>query len=614
VAEPRPEGAVTGVTWESVLLEYQNKLQDLHASLAHTLATQARLGLLAAGLALLLAASVVGFLTRAATFRHALPACMMLAFATTALFHRYRQQRAKSSKLSRLRRLYEGGVDRIQGSWAGKGVTGEEFSREGHPYEEDLNIFGRGSMFELLCTARTGLGRQRLAEYLLDLPQAEETVAREEAVRELAPHADLREKTFLLGTYAFRDCEWKPFEEWLEAAPVTAHRSTRFLVFLSSCAIILMLLIPWLAAPGAGLWVLVAPYLFAAIAIQIAFAFYLRAKVRPVLATVREIGPEIEVFRQGLELLQVQQFSSPKLKRLVEAVKGADRAVRRLGRLIAAVEQCNKDWFYGPSRLLQVPAQLALAVERWKIRHGGELKVWLSAWAEFEALSSLGAYAHEHPEDTFPEIVNCAPMFEANGLGHPLLPEQVCVRNDVRLDKDRRFYIVSGSNMAGKSTFLRALGINAVLASAGAPVRAFRVRMSCFAVGASVAIVDSLAAGKSKFIAEVERLREVLRLTTGLKPVLFVIDEILAGTNSRDRRTAAEAFVRALIEAGAVGALSTHDLALAEIAAFPGSGGINVHMESRDPADPFAFDYLLKPGVSTHSNALAIARLAGVKV
>jgi DNA mismatch repair ATPase MutS len=213
--------------------------------------------------------------------------------------------------------------------------------------------------------------------------------------------------------------------------------------------------------------------------------------------------------------------------------------------------------------------------------------------------------------------------FEAVGLGHPLLRESVCVRNDVHLGAvhlimARKFYLVSGSNMAGKSTFLRTLGINAVLGSAGAPVRAPRARQSSFAVCASISIVDSLGEGKSKFMAEVDRLRETLRAAaSGPKPVLFAIDEILSGTNSRDRRVAAESFLRALIGtnatgAGAIGALSTHDLALAEIAEDPDLGGSNVHMESRDPSDPFAFDYLLKPGISTHSNAVAIARMAGV--
>lgn len=168
--------------------------------------------------------------------------------------------------------------------------------------------------------------------------------------------------------------------------------------------------------------------------------------------------------------------------------------------------------------------------------------------------------------------------------------------------------------MAGKSTFLRAVGINTVLGSAGAPVRAIHARQSCFAVCASISIVDSLSEGKSKFMAEVERLRETLQMTSGPKPVLFAIDEILGGTNSKDRRVAAESFLRALIAAGAVGALSTHDLALTEIAEDPSLGGRNVHMENRDPTDPLAFDYLVKPGVSTQSNAMAIIRMAGVSV
>jgi len=345
-----------------------------------------------------------------------------------------------------------------------------------------------------------------------------------------------------------------------------------------------------------------------------------RKGVRPVLDRNRSIGHEITLFWQGLALLEAQSFRSAKLKGLAARAKGASGAVRKLDRLIQAVDQCNKDWFYAPSRMLLIDTQLALAIERWKERHGEDLRDWLDAWAEFEALNALACYAHEHPGDVFPEMLEGVAEFEAVGLGHPLLPESACVRNDVHLcavhlGSARRFYLVSGSNMAGKSTFLRTIGINAVLGSAGAPVRARHASQSSFAVCASVSIVDSLGEGKSKFMAEVDRLRETLRAAaSGPKPVLFVIDEILSGTNSRDRRVAAESFLRALISTGAIGALSTHDLALAEIAEDRELGGSNVHMESRDPSDPFAFDYVLKPGVSTHSNALAIARMAGVAV
>ena len=371
---------------------------------------------------------------------------------------------------------------------------------------------------------------------------------------------------------------------------------------------------PWLAAPGAGLWTVAAPFLLALAPVQIGLAFLLRPRVRPVLDRNRRIGHEINLFWRGLALLEAQSFRSAKLRELAKRVKGASVKVRKLDRLIqAAVVQCNKEWFYGPSRMLLVDTQLAIAIERWKARHGENLRAWLDAWAEFEALNSLAGYAHEHPDDVFPEILEGEAEFEATGLGHPLLQEDTCVRNDVHLNGSHKFYLVSGSNMAGKSTFLRAVGINAVLGSAGAPVRASHARQSSFAVFASVSIADSIREGKSKFMAEVDRLRETLHMaTSGRKPVLFVIDEIMGGTNSRDRRTAAESFVRALVGAGGIGALSTHDLTLTEIAADQELGGSNVHMESRDPSDPFAFDYVLKPGVSTHSNALAIARMAGV--
>ena len=168
--------------------------------------------------------------------------------------------------------------------------------------------------------------------------------------------------------------------------------------------------------------------------------------------------------------------------------------------------------------------------------------------------------------------------------------------------------------MSGKSTLLRAIGLNAVLALAGAPVRARSLRLGQLSVWASMSVVDSLLDGKSKFLAEIERLRQTLQAAEGDKPVLFLVDEIFSGTNSPDRRVAAESVVRTLVSRGAIGALSTHDIALTEIAAKEGLRGMNVHMGSKGAGDPMDFDYRLKPGVTKESNALAIARMAGVPV
>ena len=200
-------------------------------------------------------------------------------------------------------------------------------------------------------------------------------------------------------------------------------------------------------------------------------------------------------------------------------------------------------------------------------------------------------------------------MFDAHALGHPLLPRSTCVANDVNLGTTAKFWVISGSNMSGKSTLLRSIGLATVLALAGAPVRAHRLRMAAMSVCASIAVVDSLEEGKSRFLTEVQRLRETLDRSVE-HPVLFLIDEIFSGTNSRDRQLAADAVVRTLVERCAIGALSTHDVALASIA---NHGGANVHMASSGD-DPLDFDYKVKSGVTPETNAIAIARMAGVPV
>jgi DNA mismatch repair ATPase MutS len=295
-------------------------------------------------------------------------------------------------------------------------------------------------------------------------------------------------------------------------------------------------------------------------------------------------------------------------------VRNSSDAIRKLERLLDALAQRDKEWFYAPSRYFLIGTQLCMAIEQWRREHAESLRIWLQAWGEFEALNALAAYGFENPDNTFPELADGGACFEAREMGHPLLSHASCIANDVELNSSVPFYVISGSNMSGKSTLLRAIGLNAVLAFAGAPVRAGYLRLSGLWVVASMSIVDSLLNGKSKFLAEVERLRQAIGSAVENKSVLFLVDEIFSGTNSRDRRIAAEAVVRTLVKKGAIGALSTHDLSLTEIASADGLCGVNVHMGSRDERDPMDFDYRLKLGVTRESNALAIARLAGVPI
>jgi DNA mismatch repair ATPase MutS len=340
----------------------------------------------------------------------------------------------------------------------------------------------------------------------------------------------------------------------------------------------------------------------------------LARRVRPVLKNVSALTVEVAVLKDGIALIERQSFVSEKLRSIVQSLRAADAVahLRQLQRLVGACEQRRKDVFYQFSFFLCLGTQLALAVERWRSRHGADLALWLGAWAEFEALNAIACYAHEHPDDAFPEIVEDATLFHAENLGHPLLPVRTCVGNDLHLDRETAFYLVSGSNMAGKSTWLRSVGLAAVLTAAGAPVRATRARLSLFTVCPSIGVGDSLSDGKSKFLAEVERLQRTVHSTRQAPPVLFLIDEILSGTNAADRKVIAEGLLRTLIEGGAVGAISTHDQTLLDSVDIPTLRGVSVHMGSRSAEHPLDFDYRIKPGRAEQSNALAISRMLGI--
>jgi DNA mismatch repair ATPase MutS len=359
--------------------------------------------------------------------------------------------------------------------------------------------------------------------------------------------------------------------------------------------------------------------MFIPFAVQGAIAWFVRQRVLPLLNKSSLVN-QMRLLQDGLALFQRQDFSSRRLQDLRAISFSPEGAVASLGSVhtqLMVVEQRSKEWFLIPSLVFCAGTHAAMSIAAWKRRNATAMKQWMSAWAEFEALNALATFAYEHPQYIYPEILaESTGIFEAAGLTHPLL-QATAVANDITLNEQRRLYLISGSNMAGKSTLMRSIGMNVVLANAGAPIRATSARMSPLIVGASIALTDSLAEGRSKFLAEVERLQAILHIVRADHPqqrVLFLIDEIFSGTNSLDRKVAAEAVVRALVEHGAIGALSTHDLTLTEMADLPDLHAITVHMASPDANDPLAFDYLLKPGVNTTSNALAIVRMMGIAV
>jgi len=597
------------VTVIEVLVRYEARLKELEQDLGRAQLRQrlaATVSAIAFGLIVILGLCAIN---QQMPWPWAL-APIPVSVASAGLYRKYCDARYR---LWRLTCFCERAVRRIQGKWACSGISGEEFVRTDHVYARDLNVVGEGSLFELLCIAKTSIGQQGLANFLLNASSPEETLLRQEAVRELKDRVDLREKVATLGELESDESRWSTFEDWLNSRSFHFARPLPVVAGITTSA--LMVAVILVIGMGSSLWGRIEPWLILLVVFHSVIGLVYREKVNRMQALLCPVAVETPVVREGLRMLEEQDFQSVKLRHLVAQVRQASKSFRELERLLFALNERQNPFFYAPSLLLLAGTQLCMAIQKWRNRHGESLRIWLHAWAEFEALNALAAYAYENPENTFPEFSNEHVCFEARGLGHPLLPHDGCVRNDVDLNQAFRFYVLSGSNMSGKSTLLRAVGLNAVLALAGAPVRARALRLSSgLSVFASLATVDSLLNGKSKFQAEVDRLRQTIEAALAAQPVLFIVDEIFSGTNSRDRRVAAEAVVRTLVGRGAIGVLSTHDLALTEIACTDGLRGVNVHMGSRDGIDPMEFDYCLKPGVTQESNALAIARMSGVPV
>ncbi len=534
-----------------------------------------------------------------------IPLAPALFFSGLAVWHaRVIRRRDRAARAAR---HFQQGLDRLAGSWAGQGDPGDRFRDEAHVYAEDLDLFGPGSLYARLCTARTPAGQEVLAEWLRAPAPLAEVKQRQQAVEELRNRVDLREALALLGE-APCGLHSRALIEWAEAPLVLAEGR----LWLAAMALSACMLVSW------TVWALLgsaAAFLVVLLPVAI-LGWRLRQRVRRVLGGVDAALHGLDLLSGVLALLEREAFAAPRLAALrARLSSGGDPASRRialLGRIAEWIDSRDNLLLRMAGPPLLYSTHLAFAVERWRRLSGRDVRRWLEAAGEWEALCAIAGYAFEHPEDPFPELAETGPEFSAEGLAHPLLPSSRAVRNDVRLSAAEPLLIVSGSNMSGKSTLLRTVGVNAVLGLAGAPVRARRLRLSFLHPGATMRIHDSLREGESRFSAEIKRLRKLLDLSAGGTPVLFLLDELLHGTNSHDRAIGAEAVVRGLVRHGAIGLITTHDLTLTSIAAT--AHGRNIHFEDRLEDGRMTFDYLARDGVVTKSNALELMRLVGLPV
>ncbi len=455
--------------------------------------------------------------------------------------------------------VYSRGLARMEDRWAGSGETGEEFKDPLHLYAEDLDILGESSLFQLLSTARTNMGKQCLARWLLNHADVPQILERQEAVAELKSRLDFREDLAVTGESERIAAKPEALIAW--AREESGLRDGRW--WAAGLAILCI------AGLVFGFMVMWTPFIILLL-INGIISSRARHRLEKIFAGVSDTHKDLDSLALLLRRIETEKFESPMLQQLQAQLLThglpPSTCIARLDTL-ADLDDSRHNWFV---RIFDIPLlysmQIAFALERWRRTYGSGIKAWLEVVGEIETLVSIAAYAYEHPEDPFPEFASSEVeiCFAGDALGHPLLPTDKCVRNDVRLGGNSQVLLVSGSNMSGKSTYLRVVGINAVLAMMGAPVRAVRLRLCRVAVGASMRVSDSLQKGISHFYAEIKRLRQVVDLSS-TQSALFLLDEVLQGTNSHDRRVGTEGVLRTLVRNGAIGLVTTHDLALTSL-------------------------------------------------
>ncbi|RKY20759.1 MAG: DNA mismatch repair protein MutS [Planctomycetota bacterium] len=520
--------------------------------------------------------------------------------------------RGRRERARRAVEVHSRALRRLNDDWAGEGRTGEQLFDPEHPAAADIDLCGPGSLFQLLATGRSNLGEAELARWLSAPAAPAEVARRQQAVAELSPDLELFEDVLLLDPEDGAEGDPAQLLPWAADAAGPLPGWERPAAALMAA----------LAFAAGTLWAFdltsLGPLGLVACGEALVGRLWARRHARlnsGATAATRSLPVLIGL----LSRLERHPARSPGMAALVLSLDTPEgppsQALDQLQRIVGALEDTVRNPFWAPLAFLaQRRVFLTHRLHAWLLRVGPSLPAWLEGAGRFEALLCLATYAREHPEQPFPDLTDGAPRLCGRGLRHPLLPRGRAVANDLSLDTQQRLLLVSGSNMSGKTTFLRTLGCNLVLAQAGAPVAADALSLTPLVVGASIRLADSLQDGVSRFYAEIQRLALLDALAREHDGSLLLLDEIMSGTNSADRLAGARAYVQSLLSRGALVLVTTHDLALTAIADGLGSAGRNVHFAEDVDGDAMHFDYRLREGVVDHGNALQLMRSLGLDV
>lgn len=546
----------------------------------------------------------------------------VVAFIVVVVRHRWvRQQQARTSGLATLNRH---GLARLDRAWNKLPAVPTPPDVQLTATARDLDLFGPASVFRLCCLAATSLGRRCLAGWLLTPAAPEEISTRQEAVAELATQLDLRQELAWRGQVlesSRTTADVEPLVRWAEATGWLSQRP--WLTWYARLSPILLLVLAVSYGLGFARGALLAQLI---VGLHVAVSYLLVGRVHEIFRQIDTGEQQLHRFSEMLELVESWPVTAPQLvnlqKRLSANGHRAHEQLTRLRRRLNLADLRFSQVVYGVVQAVSLwDFHVLSSLERWQQQVGPHLREWLDTLAQFEALCSLSTLAFDNPSWSFPVVDPSGPrLITARALAHPLIRAANAVGNDVEVGPAGTFLLVTGSNMSGKSTLLRAIGVNLVLAQAGAPVAAARLSLPRVVVETSMRIDDSLADGVSLFLAELKRLKAIVEQarhcnTPGGPVLVFLLDEILHGTNSRDRQIAVRRVVDRLLVQQAIGAVSTHDLELA--AAPPLSESCRaVHFRETfvgaGAERQMKFDYELRAGIANTTNALALLDMVGL--
>ncbi|MDB5203491.1 MAG: MutS-related protein family 1 [Ferruginibacter sp.] len=540
-------------------------------------------------------------------------ASILLLILFTRLVHRDLSNRASLIHTSHLIRINENEGEALNGNYS-TFPNGEKFQQKEHYYANDLDLFGQASLFQFLNRTCSDMGAATLASWLLAPSQPEVIVKRQQAVKELAGKIPWLQHLQAVGQESnIRQATLDRLNDWMESPSVFIQfKHWRWLRFFLPAIVLSCVgatIIGWM--PLNSLYIIL--FLFAVI------AFQLNKLIGPIHEQLSRMVDELDTLAQSIRMLENEQFNSALLQDMQSGFSSeglpASKKIQQLKKLLDRLDiRYNIVISFPLNILLLWNLQQVLSLEQWKKQAEPDLQHWFAVLGEFEALNSFAVLHFNQPSWIFPELAPKHFYLEATELGHPLIAQKKRVNNFIRMEHNADLMLVTGSNMAGKSTYLRSVGIAVIMAMAGAPVCSRRFIVSPVLLLSSMRIADNLEESTSTFYAELKKLKTVIDKVNAGEKVFVLLDEILRGTNSLDRHTGSVALMKQLIHKNAAAIIATHDIALADLQQEFPNNIENYHFDVQVNNEELYFDYKLKPGVCTSMNASILMKKIGIEL